>query len=250
MKSLSLFFAFLTTMTALASAATTPEFSAFDRKAKAGETLSVVFLGGSLTWGAQSTNPQKTSYRAIVQRKLEEAYPKAHFQFHDAAIGGTGSQLASFRLERDVLAYKPDLVFLDYTINDNPYVEPSPHRLAAYEGIVRRIVTTGAPMVAVILPSKQDVEANPPARPLDAKHKEIATAYGCPSQMRSRSPSPASPRAKRRPICCGICPRIAHIPETPGTLSMQTPPGPPTRTPSPNRQSALCRKKWSTTIRM
>lgn len=180
MKRLSLILTLLAVMTTLAAATTTPEFADFDQKAKAGETLSVAFLGGSLTWGAQSTNPQKTSYRAIVQRKLEEAYPKAHFQFHDAAIGGTGSQLASFRLERDVLAYKPDLVFLDFTINDNPYVEPSPHRLAAYEGIVRRIVGTGAPMVAVILPSKQDVHANPPARPLDAKHKEIAAAYGLP----------------------------------------------------------------------
>jgi lysophospholipase L1-like esterase len=167
-------------MTSIAATAPSPEFAIFDQKARAGETLSVVFLGGSLTWGAQSTNPQQTSYRAIVQHKLEETYPKAHFQFHDAAIGGTGSQLASFRLERDVLAYKPDLVFLDYTINDDPYGKPNPHRLAAYEGIVRRIVSTGAPMVAVILPAKKDVEPNPPARPLDARHKEIASAYGLP----------------------------------------------------------------------
>lgn len=180
MKSLSLIFAFFAAMTTIALAQPTPEFATFDQKARTGETLNVVFLGGSLTWGAQATNPQKTSYRAIVQRKLQEAYPQAHFQFHDAAIGGTGSQLASFRLERDVLACRPDLVFLDYTINDDPYTQPSPHRLAAYEGIIRRIVNSGAPMVAVILPAKKDVEANPPARPLDARHKEIAAAYGLP----------------------------------------------------------------------
>jgi len=180
MKSLSLIFAFFAAMTTIALAQPTPKFATFDQKARTGETLNVVFLGGSLTWGAQATNPQTTSYRAIVQRKLQEAYPQAHFQFHDAAIGGTGSQLASFRLERDVLAYRPDLVFLDYTINDDPYTQPSPHRLAAYEGIIRRIVSTGAPMVAVILPAKKDVEANPPARPLDARHKEIAAAYGLP----------------------------------------------------------------------
>ncbi len=152
MKILSLLFSLFLAMTSFAAAAPSPDLAVFDQKARAGETLSVVFLGGSLTWGAQSTNPQKTSYRAIVQRKLEETYPKAHFQFHDAAIGGTGSQLASFRLERDVLAYQPDLVFLDYTINDNPYGEPSPHRLAAYEGLVRRIVETGAAVVAVSCP--------------------------------------------------------------------------------------------------
>ena len=93
-----------------------PSFENFDKRAKAGENLTVAFLGGSLTWGANSTDPQKTSYRALISRKLAETYPKAHFTFIDAAIGGTGSQLGAFRLQRDVLAYKPDLVFLDFTL--------------------------------------------------------------------------------------------------------------------------------------
>jgi acyl-CoA thioesterase I len=38
-------------------------------------------------------------------------------------IGGTGSQFAAFRLERDVFARKPDLVFIDFTINDDAYAE-------------------------------------------------------------------------------------------------------------------------------
>ena len=156
------------------------DFSVFDQRAQAGETLSVVFLGGSLTWGAQATDPQKTSYRALVGQKLEQAYPEAHFQFHDAAIGGTGSQLAAFRLDRDVLAYRPDLVFLDFTINDNPYEAPNPHRLAAYESLIRRLIQAGIPVVQVILPSKQDVGTEPAPRPLDARHKEIGKAYGLP----------------------------------------------------------------------
>lgn len=158
-----------------------PSFSMFDQRAKAGDTLSVVFLGGSLTWGAQATNPQKTSYRARIERRLKETYPLARFEFHDAAIGGTGSQLASFRLQRDVLAYNPDLVFLDFTINDDPYVEPSAHRLASYEAIVRRLIESGSLVLQVILPAKQDTKAKARARPLDQKHKEIAQAYGVPT---------------------------------------------------------------------
>ena len=151
--------------------------SNFDSKARAGKNLSVAFFGGSLTWGAQATNPNETSYRALVGKKLSEAYPSAHLRFWDAAIGGTGSQLAAFRLERDVLAHKPDLVFLDFTINDDPYQNPpSASRLAAYESIVRRLVQAGVQVIQMILPSKQDVEADPPERPLDAKHKEIASA--------------------------------------------------------------------------
>lgn len=148
--------------------------------ARNGERLTVAFLGGSLTWGAQATDPLQTSYRALVGKQLLAAYPQAHFTFRDAAIGGTGSQLASFRLERDVLAYEPDLLFLDFTINDNPYVEPSEHRLASYEGVVRRLVAKGIPVVQVVLPAKKDLDANPEARPLDPLHKEIGAAYGLP----------------------------------------------------------------------
>jgi lysophospholipase L1-like esterase len=166
-------------MTTLLSASDA-KFFTFDQRARAGEALSVVFLGGSLTWGAQSTDPQTKSYRALTSRKLEATYPKAHFRFGDAAIGGTGSQLAAFRLERDVLARKPDLVFLDFTINDDPYSEPKANRLASYESLVRRLEERGVPVVQVILPSKQDLNAKPSARPLDALHKAIGSAYGLP----------------------------------------------------------------------
>src|SRR4051794_30354319 len=78
-----------------------PEFSDFDRRARSGERLNVVFFGASLTWGANATDPQQTSYRARIGQRLEKEYPAAHFKFWDAAIGGTGSQLGVFRFERD-----------------------------------------------------------------------------------------------------------------------------------------------------
>ena len=156
------------------------DFSTFDQKAREGGNLNVVFLGGSLTWGAQSTSPMETSYRALTETNLLKAYPKARFCFKDAAIGGTGSQLASFRLQRDVLDFLPDLVFLEFTINDDPYVEPNAARLSAYESLIRRLVQANIPVIQVILPAKKDVEPNPPSRPLDVLHKEIGAAYGLP----------------------------------------------------------------------
>lgn len=160
---------------------TSLSFFDFDRRARKGERLTIVFFGGSLTWGAQATDPQHTSYRALTSRKLEETYPEAHFRFWDAAIGGTGSQLGVFRLERDVISRKPDLVFLDFTINDDPYAEPDPDRLAAYEALVRRLVSSGIPVVQAIFAAKQDVLPNPSRRPLDTAHQAIAVAYGLPS---------------------------------------------------------------------
>ena len=41
-------------------------FAALDGRGRAGRPLSVVFFGGSLTWGAGASDPQRTSYRALT----------------------------------------------------------------------------------------------------------------------------------------------------------------------------------------
>lgn len=166
----------MTLMTAYSSP--TPDFAAFDKRARDGARLTVAFFGGSLTWGARSSDPQKTSYRALIGQKLEETYPEARFKFIDAAIGGTGSQLGVFRLQRDVLACKPDLVFLDFTLNDDTY-ETTPDTLAAYESLVRRIIAEGnCPVVQMFLAAKSMVTDGTTGK-MARYHanREIAKAY-------------------------------------------------------------------------
>lgn len=159
--------------------AATPAFADFDRRAQAGERLTVAFFGGSLTWGARASDPQRSSYRALVGRKLEETYPEARFQFVDAAIGGSGSQLAAYRLQRDVLAYAPDLVFLDFTLNDGAY-ETTPDTLAAYESLVRRLIRDGhCPVVQMFLAAKSFVQdGNTDKMKRYHAHRAISAAYG------------------------------------------------------------------------
>ena len=154
------------------------DFSEFDKRARAGERLSVAFFGGSLTWGARCTDPQLTSYRALISQRLREFYPKAHFTFWDAAVGGTGSQLGVFRLQRDVLRRRPDLVFLDFSVNDGPFLTDE-ERLASYESLVRRIIVeAGAPVLQAIFAVKQDLADTPKqSRPRDGEHKRISRHY-------------------------------------------------------------------------
>src|SRR3978361_1092161 len=94
-KSCALIYLALFLLSGIAGAADVrkPDFADFDRRARAGEHLNIVFFGASLTWGANATDPQVSSYRADAARRFEEAYPDAHFRFFDGAIGGTGSQL-------------------------------------------------------------------------------------------------------------------------------------------------------------
>jgi len=159
-----------------------PDFAEFDRRAKAGERLCVAFFGASLTWGANATDPLLTSYRAVMANRLEKAYPAAHFTFRDGAIGGTGSQLGLFRLEREVLRHKPDLVFVDFSANDG-ITSATPETLASYEAIIRRVILEAkAPVVQVFFPFMWDVSKGTTTGMLrrDA-HLAISAAYktGC-----------------------------------------------------------------------
>jgi lysophospholipase L1-like esterase len=153
-------------------------FAEFDARARAGERLTVVFFGASLTWGANASDPVETSYRAVMRDLFEREYPAARFRFRDAAIGGTGSQLGAFRLDRDVLAHEPDLVFVDFTANDD-ITSADPEPLASYESILRRLATACIPVVQVAFPFKWDIDtAKLPDLPRLAAHRALAEAYG------------------------------------------------------------------------
>lgn len=156
-------------------------FAKLKAKADAGERLNVVFLGGSLTWGANASDPQVTSYRALVSQRLLDVFPKSQIRFHDAAIGGTGSQLGIFRLDRDVLAHEPDLVFLDFTANDD-IRDADPHKMASYETLVRRIIDEGhAPLVIMIFPFDWDAkQGNTDKMPGRDATIEVANTYNVP----------------------------------------------------------------------
>jgi hypothetical protein len=55
----------------------------------------------------------------------------------NAAIGGTGSDLGAFRAGRDVLSRRPDLVFVEFAVNDGGAPDATVDR--SMEGIVRQV---------------------------------------------------------------------------------------------------------------
>ena len=79
--------------------------------------LTVAYFGGSITAGAGASNESKC-YRALTTAWLKEKYPDAQITEINAAIGGTGTSLGMFRCDRDVLQHKPDLIFMEFAIND------------------------------------------------------------------------------------------------------------------------------------
>ena len=84
------------------------DLRAFFARAAAGEPVTVVALGGSITQGG----------RAWVDPWLKETFPKTPVSIFNAGISGTGSHLGIFRIERDVIALQPDLVLIEFAVND------------------------------------------------------------------------------------------------------------------------------------
>lgn len=156
----------------------TASFAEFARKAQNGEKLNVVFIGGSLTWGANASDEQKTSYRAYTGEWMRDYFPKASFRFIDAAIGGTGSDLGLFRIERDVLKYNPDLVFLDFTVNDG-VDDDSLVRNETYEALLRHLISRGVPVVQVLLGVQHNYAQKTPLEAAKRRlcHLKIQQAY-------------------------------------------------------------------------
>ncbi len=121
------------------------------RKIAENKEINVVYFGGSITEGeAASYSPERRPERnwaSLLHNWFRETYPDVVWNYYNAGVGGTGSELGVFRLSTDVLAYKPDLVFVEFAVNDGGFQNYSPEeipeykkqRMASMEEIVRRI---------------------------------------------------------------------------------------------------------------
>ena len=109
------------------------------KKLEKDNKLNIVFFGGSVTDGYGSTNMDEKSWRAMIGQWFNEKYPNADITTVNAAIGGTGSNFGEYRLEKDVLNYNPDLVFMMFAINDIYCGENAASTERQFETIIRRI---------------------------------------------------------------------------------------------------------------
>ncbi|GAC1593297.1 MAG: SGNH/GDSL hydrolase family protein [Chitinophagaceae bacterium] len=83
-------------------------------------TINLVFHGHSVVAGYQDKHEVHTfeSYPYLLLRKLKEKYPYAVINVIVTAIGGENSLQGQKRFEKDVLIHKPDVIFIDYALND------------------------------------------------------------------------------------------------------------------------------------
>lgn len=102
----------------------------FFKKIQEGKTVKVAYLGGSITRADNGWRDQTFQW-------LQGHFLKAQFEQIMAGVGGTGSDFGAYRLQNHVLQYHPDLVFVEFAVNDN--AKPPKEIKEATEGIVRQI---------------------------------------------------------------------------------------------------------------
>lgn len=134
--------------------------------------LKIVYLGGSITEGAGASDKSRRWSTQVTAYLNSLSLGNTSFTEINQGIGGTESTYGLLRLNRDVCAYDPDIVFVDFSLNDEVITE----ELSAvmYEGIIRKLMAL--PKVPYVI--CVGVVANRNKRTRAPLHQKIAAHYG------------------------------------------------------------------------
>jgi len=144
-------------------------------KLNAGRPVTIAYFGGSITAAA--------GWRPKTLAWFRQRYPRSEITEVNAAIGGTGSFLGVFRCRQDVLKHDPDLIFIEFAVNDGDEAPEAIWR--QMEGIIRQ-ARAANPMVDICyvytLHTKFVPEISGGMNPSAASADEmLAEHYGIPS---------------------------------------------------------------------
>jgi acyl-CoA thioesterase I len=144
------------------------------------KTINLVFHGHSVPSGYFKTPDVRTmdSYPLLTLKEVKELYPYARVNVIVTAIGGENSKLGAARFESDVLIHKPDVIFIDYILNDRSIgLEESKK---AYESMIRKTLEKNIKLI-LLTPSPDEkvdiLDNNTLLAQLSNQVKELAKKY-------------------------------------------------------------------------
>ena len=102
------------------SAGNNARMQRFLSRARAGEDVTVAFIGGSITQGAGAVPLQENCYARVTAQGLRARFGQ-NIRYVKAGVGGTPSETGLMRYDRDINrdgAALPDLVVVEFAVND------------------------------------------------------------------------------------------------------------------------------------
>ncbi len=140
------------------------------KKAESGEKVTVGVIGGSITQGSLASVPANC-YASKFNDWWQNKFPGGNVEFVNAGIGGTNSYLGVHRVDEQLLSYKPDVVIVEFSVNDTDKVMNK----FSYDSLVRKILSCDSnPAVMLLFTTMEDGTS------LQDVHKEIGKAYDLP----------------------------------------------------------------------
>ncbi len=152
----------------------------FRRCGEEGQAARIVYLGGSITEG-QGVDDKRLCWQGLLQGELERSYPRCLFQARNAGIGGTDSRFGAFRMERDVLEARPDLLFVEFAVND--YTRPAEEIRESLEAILYKLwrKVPECDVVFVLTVTGKMMEESAGREPESVQvHRQVAGQFGLP----------------------------------------------------------------------
>lgn len=143
----------------------------FFKKLENKEEVTVGFIGGSITQGDSAGKTLCYSNKTVEW--LKSKYPDVKVNYVNAGIGATGSYIGVHRVDEDLLSSKPDLVFVEYSVND--YTDFTQRNKETYDGLIRKIWLSETSPAVITLALTQDNGTS-----FQNHHKIIADAYEIP----------------------------------------------------------------------
>ncbi|MDO5520422.1 MAG: SGNH/GDSL hydrolase family protein [bacterium] len=140
------------------------------RKAKEGQTITIGFIGGAVTAGCNAIPRDENGYAALTYKWFNNTFGTGHVKLVNAGIGATDSYLGVHRVEKDLLGYNPDLVIVDFAIDDKRNLNKE-----SYDSLLRKIyLWSNNPAIILLFLTKRDGKDN------QSIQQEIGTYYDFP----------------------------------------------------------------------
>ena len=142
--------------------------------------LKVAYFGGSVTWGTGGSDGY--CWRTATTEWFKNNFPDADVTEINAAWGGTGSYWGYFRIDDAVLSHNPDLVFIEFAINDVYKKRKRMDATLYMEGIVNKIRNKN-PNCDIVIIFITDKSVNRLGKEYEQLlgHKDVASHYGIPT---------------------------------------------------------------------
>lgn len=143
-------------------------------------TINLVFHGHSVPAGYFKTPNVNTldSYPYQVLKQLKDKYPYAVINVINTSIGGETSISGQKRFESEVLNHKPDILFIDYALNDRRAGLYESRK--AWEKMIERAQQAGTRIILLTPSPDLEVDLSNPENELE-KHtnqiREISKEY-------------------------------------------------------------------------